>query len=150
MAIRQKTPRITFDSAATMLDTFGMQQGGSRYRRLVDSFQRIFGATIYFGTDSQRLPAAVIHRARFNFMSEARIWYFRDSDQRLLPGDCQNMIVLSDEFYREILSHPIPTDLETAKVLSASAAALDLFTGLSYGASRLEARSGFPCSASSG
>ena len=132
MAIRQKTPRITFDSAAAMLDTFGMQQGGSQYRRLVDSFQRIFGATIYFGADSQRLPAAVIHRARFNFMSEARIWYSRDPEQRLLPGDCQNMIVLSDEFYREILSHPIPTDLEAAKVLSASPAALDLFTWLSY------------------
>ena len=30
------------------------------------------------------------------------------------------MIVLSDEFYREILSHPIPTDLEAAKALSSS------------------------------
>ncbi|MBC7924195.1 MAG: replication initiator protein A [Bryobacteraceae bacterium] len=132
MAIRQKTSRITFESAAAMLDTFWMQQGGSQYRRLVDSFQRIFGATIYFGTDSQRLPAAVIHRARFNFMSEARIWYSRDPEQKLLPGDCQNSIILGDEFYREILSHPIPTDLEAAKVLSASPAALDLFTWLSY------------------
>ena len=132
MAIRHRTPRITFESAAAMLDTFGMQQGGSQYRRLVDSFQRIFGATIYFGTDSQRLPAAVIHRARFNFMPEARIWYSRDPEQKLLPGDCQNMIILSGEFYREILRHPIPTDLEAAKVLSASPAALDLFTWLSY------------------
>jgi hypothetical protein len=30
-----------------MLDTFGMQQGGSQYRRLVGAFQRIFGATIF-------------------------------------------------------------------------------------------------------
>jgi len=132
MAVRQQTPRVTFDSAAAMLDTFGMQQGGSQYRRLVDSFQRIFGATIFFGTDSQKVPAAVVHRARFNFMSEARIWYSRDPEQRLLPGDCQNVIVLSDEFYREISSHPIPTDLEAAKALSASPAALDLFTWLSY------------------
>jgi len=49
-----------------------------------------------------------------------------------LAGDCQNMIVLSDEFYREILSHPIPTDLEAAKALSSSPAALDLFMWLSY------------------
>ena len=150
MAIRQKTPRITFDSAAAMLDTFGMQQGGSQYRRLVDSFQRIFGATIYFGSDSQRLPAAVIHRARFNFMSEARIWYSRHSDQRLLPGDCQNTIILSDEFYREILSHPIPTDLEAAKVLSARPAALDLFTWLLTGASPRVGASGFRYSESWG
>jgi replication initiator protein len=132
MAVRQQTPRITFESAAEMLDVFGMQQGGSQYRRLVDSFQRIFGATIFFGTDDQRERAAVVHRARFNFMAEARIWYSRDPNQRLLPDDCQNVIVLSDEFYREISSHPIPTDLEAAKALSASPAALDLFMWLSY------------------
>ena len=49
-----------------MLDTFGMQQGGTQYRRLMGAFQRIFGATIFFGTDTQRESAAVIHRARFN------------------------------------------------------------------------------------
>jgi hypothetical protein len=131
-AIRQKSPRITFESATEMLSTFGMQQGGSQYRRLVTSFQRIFGATIFFGTDSQRDRATVIHRARFNFMTEARIWYSRDPDQKLLPGDCQNQIVLSEEFYREIQHHPIPTDLEAAKALSSSPAALDLFMWLSY------------------
>ena len=132
LAIRQRSPRITFDSAAAMLDTFGMQQGGSQYRRLVSSFQRIFGATIFFGTDTQRRRAAVVHQARFNFMTEARIWFSRNCDQRVLPGDCQNIIVLSDEFYRETLSHPIPTDLGAAKALSSSPAALDLFTWLSY------------------
>src|SRR5580658_7979263 len=95
IAIRQQTPKITFDSAAGMLDIFGMQQGGSQYRRLVDSFQRIFGATIFFGTDTQRERASVVHRARFNFMAEARIWYSRDPGQRLLPEECQNVIVLS-------------------------------------------------------
>jgi hypothetical protein len=132
LAIRQQSPRITFDSAASMLDTFGMQQGGSQYRRLVSSFQRIFGATIFFGTDTQRQRATVVHQARFNFMTEARIWFSRNCDQTVLPGDCQNMIVLSDEFYRETLSHPIPTDLEAAKALSSAPAALDLFTWLSY------------------
>jgi hypothetical protein len=132
LAIRQQSARITFGSAAVMLDTFGLRQGGSQYRRLVASFQRIFGATIFFGTDVQRERAAVVHRARFNFMTEARIWYSKDFEQRLLPGDCQNMIVLIDEFYRETLIHPIPTDLEAAKVLSSSPAALDLFMWLSY------------------
>jgi len=132
LAIRQQSARITFSSAAEMLDIFAMQQGGSQYRRLVSSFQRIFGATIFFGTNTQREHAAVFHRARFNFMTEARIWYSRNTEAALLPGDCQNTIVLSDEFYREILSHPIPTDLEAARVLSSSPAALDLFMWLSY------------------
>jgi len=95
---------------------------------LVASFQRIFGATIFFGPDTQREHAAVFHRARFNFMTEARIWYSRDPEQLFLPGECQNAIVLSDEFYREVLDHPIPTD----GALSGSPAALDLFMWLSY------------------
>jgi hypothetical protein len=115
-----------------MLDTFGLQQGGNQYRRLIASFQRIFGATIFFGTDTQRERAIVIHHSRFNFMTEARIWYSRDASQETLPGGFENTIVLSNEFYREIMTHPIPTDLEAVKTLSASPAALDLFMWLSY------------------
>src|ERR1700722_6705003 len=50
LAIRQQTSRVTFDSAAEMLDAFGLQQGGFQYRRLIGAFQRIFGGTIFFGT----------------------------------------------------------------------------------------------------
>ena len=132
LAVRQQRQTITFRSAAEMLDTFGLQQGGNQYRRLIASFQRIFGATIFFGTDTQRERAIVIHQSRFNFMTEARIWYSRDVSQASLPGGFENTIVLSDEFYREIMTHPIPTDLEAVKTLSASPAALDLFMWLSY------------------
>jgi Plasmid encoded RepA protein len=131
LAIRQQNRTVTFRSAAEMLDVFGLQQGGTQYRRLVASFQRVFGATIFFGTDAER-RAAVFHQVRFNFMSEARIWFARDAGQPFLPGGFENTIVLTDEFYREILNHPIPTDLEAARALSSSPAALDLFTWLSY------------------
>jgi hypothetical protein len=30
-----------------------MHKGGREYRRLVGAFERIFGATIFFGTDGQ-------------------------------------------------------------------------------------------------
>lgn len=132
LAMRQQKQTITFRSAAEMLDIFGMQQGGSQYRRLISAFQRVFGATIFFGTDTQRETAAVTHHARFNFMREARIWYSRDPNQRLLPGGFENEIVLSDEFFREVTTHAIPTDLEAAKALSSAPAALDLFMWLSY------------------
>ncbi len=42
------------------------------------------------------------------------------------------MIVLSDEFYREIMPHPIPADLEAVNVLAHAPAVLDLFMWLSY------------------
>jgi hypothetical protein len=132
LAMRQQKQTITFHSAAEMLDVFGMQQGGSQYRRLFAAFQRVFGATIFFGTDTQREKATVTHHARFTFMREARIWYSRDLNQATLPGGFENQIVLSDEFFREVTTHAIPTDLEAAKALSSSPAALDLFMWLSY------------------
>lgn len=108
-----------------------MQQGGSQYRRLIAGFQRVFGATIFFGTDTE-LKAPVFHEARFNFMSEARLWYARNFEQPNLPGDCQNVIVLTPEFYREVTAHPIPADLQAAKTLSCAPAALEFYTWLTY------------------
>jgi hypothetical protein len=99
---------------------------------MVGAFPRIFGATIFFGTDSQRAKAAVVHQARFNFMTEARIWYARDPGRKTSPGGCQNEIVLSTDFCNEIMAHPVPADLEAAKWLSSAPAALDLFMWISY------------------
>lgn len=65
-------------------------------------------------------------------MQEAHIWYTRDSNDGALLDGLENEVVLSEEFYREIMTHPIPADLEAAKVLSSSPAALDLFMWLSY------------------
>ena len=36
LAVRQQSETIKFNSGAEMLDTFGMQQGGSQYRRLFE------------------------------------------------------------------------------------------------------------------
>jgi hypothetical protein len=84
-----------------MPDLFRLQQGGTQYRRLVAPFQRVFGATIFFGTDVER-RSGVFHHVRLNFMREARIWFSRDADQPSLPNGFENTIVLTDEFYQEI------------------------------------------------
>ena len=132
LAVRQKSPTIRFHSAAEMLESFGMHKGGKEYRRLVAAFERIFGSTIFFGTDTLQGKAKVVQRARFNFLREAQIWYNRSPDQRVLSEDFENVIVLSGEFYQETVSHPVPTDLEGVKLLAAAPAALDLFMWLSY------------------
>jgi hypothetical protein len=75
----------------------------------------------------------MIQRSRFNFMREAQIWYSREHpDQRTLSSEFENIIVLSDEFYQELIAHPVPNDLEAVRVLAASPAVLDLFMWLSY------------------
>ena len=132
LAVQQKSQTVRFRSGAEMLETFGMQKGGKEYKRLVGAFERIFGSTIFFGTDNMVGKAKLVQRSRFNFLQEAQIWYDRNLDQHPLSDEFENVIVLSDEFYRETTSHPIPTDLEAVKVLAGAPAALDIFMWLSY------------------
>jgi len=128
LAVRQKSQTVRFRSAAEMLDTFGMAKGGKEYRRIVAAFERIFGATMFFSTERIGTASTVVHRSRFHFLSEAEIWYSRSAED---PAG-ENVITLSDEFYSEISSHPIPADLEAVRVLAAAPALLDLFMWLSY------------------
>jgi hypothetical protein len=132
LAVRQPSQTIRFRTAAEMLETFGMHKGGKEYRRLIAAFERIFGATIFFGADGCGVRSKVVQRSRFSFFSEAQIWYSHDPEQCPLSDQFENVIVLSDEFYREISSHPIPADLEAVKVLAGAPAVLDLFMWLSY------------------
>jgi hypothetical protein len=115
-----------------MLDTFGLQKGGFEYRRLVAAFERIFGATMFFGTEAGSGKARVVQRSRFNFLREARIWHARDPAQQTISDEFENVIVLSDEFYNEVASHPVPADLDAVRALTASPGLLDLFMWLSY------------------
>jgi hypothetical protein len=131
-----------------MLETFGMATGWKEDRRLVAAFERIFGATIFFGTDSASAPTQVVHRPRFNsvkFLREANLWYQRDGGE---VGE--NVVTLSDEFFAEVTAHPIPTDLEAVRVLAAAPGALDLFLWLSYPCLTAKAKDTIPIFGSHG
>ena len=109
LAVQQQSQTIRFKSGAEMLDTFGMQKRGKEYRRLVAAFERIFGATIFFSTDNRLGRAPVVHMARFAFLREAQIWYDLDARSKVPWQYFENVIVLSEEFYKEVIAHPIPT-----------------------------------------
>jgi hypothetical protein len=149
LAVQQNSPIVRFKSASAMLETFGMQKGGKEYRRLVDAFERILWATIFFGTEKLSGHAEVVHRFRFNFIREAQIWFNRGDGLPSASPGFENEIVLSDEFYQEVIAHPIPTDLEAVRVLSSAPAILDLFMWLSYRCFFAKGRESIRCSAHS-
>jgi hypothetical protein len=126
MAVRQQSRIVRFESAAELLDTFGLSKGGKEYRRLVSAFERIFGATIFFGTETSRPAAKVVHRSRFNFLSEAQIWYNHDSAQPPLSDEFANVVILSESTARFRSIRYQPT------VLASAPAVLDLFVWLTY------------------
>jgi hypothetical protein len=74
----------------------------------------------------------MIHRTRFNLMSEARIWYTRHTGQDIMPAELQNEIVSVRSSSGKLWTSHSYGYMEAAKALSCSPAALDLCTWLSY------------------
>jgi len=86
-----------------MLDFFRLPKDGFHYRRLVEAFKRIFGATIFFGTEEQSRPKGVIDWARFHFLDHVQLWYNTGSQCADAQAELhENVITLSEVFYNEL------------------------------------------------
>ena len=151
LALRQNDRFISFKSAAEILETFGLPKDGPHYRRLVDGFQRIFGATIFFGTNEEQGPVSTYEGARFHFFDRMKVWYTKHLDQQQLPTeDFQNQILLSENFWNELKRHPIPINLEAVKILANAPAELDFYTWLVWRSWTAKKETRIPLSGDSG
>jgi hypothetical protein len=131
LALRQKSREIHFDSAGEMLDFFQLAKDGPHYRRIIQSFRRIFGATIFFGTEGCTQAASLIDWARFHFFDRVRLWFNTEAHQPIASGEqAENVILLSDAFYREIDEHRIPVEREVIAALAHAPGMLDFYVWL--------------------
>lgn len=131
LAVLQKSRTIRFNSPSQVLDYFELPKNGYHYKRIVHGFERIFGATIFFGTEEQREKDIISNWARFHFFDKMQLWYHRDENQPLLPGDdFANIIELSEAFYQEIQQHKIPVERKVVAALANAPGTLDLYVWL--------------------
>jgi hypothetical protein len=128
LAVRHQTPIVEFDSAAQILWEFGLPPNGIHYKRLSDGFKRVFGSTIFFGTETERERGQVWECGRGHFFDQMKVW-FRENERGSRPG---NRIALSDSFWRELIAHPIPVDCEVVRALASNPGCLDLYTWLTW------------------
>jgi hypothetical protein len=49
-AVLKESPLVEFESAAQILNEWRLPTNGEYYRRLADTFKRVFASTIFFGT----------------------------------------------------------------------------------------------------
>ncbi|MGH9326084.1 MAG: replication protein RepA [Terriglobia bacterium] len=132
MATWQKTREIRFRSAAAILETFGLPKDGRYYKRLIAGFERIFYSTFFFASDQHDGETLIIERQSFRFVKDAKLWYCESGASLSPPPQPrgENVIVLSEEFWKEIQEHPIPVDLAVVKALADSPGNLDLYVWL--------------------
>src|SRR5215831_2377227 len=112
LAVQQKSRIVRFDSAAQMLDFFRLAKDGRHYRRIVQGFQRVFAATIFFGTDDQPGGNPIADWARFHFFDRIRLWFHDNYQPTPADDTAENAITLSEAFYEEIDAHRIPVERE--------------------------------------
>jgi len=129
-AVRQQTRTVEFESASQILHEWGLAQNGAHYRRLADGFRRIFASTIFFGTSEATARAEVWDCGRLHFFERMRLWFRSDSNTPQ-PGQ-RNLVTLSETFWEEIRTHPVPVDAEVVRALSNNPGCLDLYTWLSW------------------
>ncbi len=129
LATWQKSRIIRFKSAAEILEIFGLAKDGRYYKRLIAGFERIFYATFFFSSDQQGAERVVIERHSFRFVRDVRLWY-SENDGAPSEDSSENVIMLSEEFWKEIRDHPIPVDLAVVRALADSPGNLDLYIWL--------------------
>lgn len=130
LALRQRSRTVRFGTAAEMLDFFRLFKDGKRYHRIMEGFQRIFAATIFFGTTDQPAGKPVLDWARFHFFDRLHLWFRHDEPATVPASGTENLIVLSEAFYDEIDQHRIPVEREVVALLANAPGVLDLYVWL--------------------
>jgi hypothetical protein len=130
LALRQRSRTVRFNTAADMLDFFRLFKDGKRYHRIMEGFQRIFAATIFFGTSDQPDSKLLLDWARFHFFDRLHLWFHQDESAVVSTPTAGNLVVLSDAFYDEIDQHRIPIEREVIAFLANAPGVLDLYVWL--------------------
>lgn len=131
LSVHQKTREVRFGSAAQILEFFDLPKDGPHYHRMVEGFQRVFAATIFFGVRDHVKGAAFVDLARFQFFDRMKLWFNTgDQPESKTGGQFDNAIILSEAFYAEINSHPIPVERNVVAAFANAPGVLDFYMWL--------------------
>lgn len=130
MAVRQRSRIVHFGTASEVLDFFHLFKDGKRYHRIMEGFQQIFAATIFFGTNDQTSGSLVVDWARFHLFDPVHLWFHKSDSKPVALATSENSVILSKSFYEEIDKHPIPVEREVVAMLANAPGVLDLYLWL--------------------
>ena len=103
--------------------------GGKRgsITRVLNQIERLFNSTLTIRIEDSQGQGYITRHARIVY--EFSLWTDRDPNQTPL---WENAITLTDEFYKEIIAHPVPLDMRALQVLKQSPIALDYYMWRTY------------------
>lgn len=112
-------------SQSEFLQKLQLHNNGNDIKRMHEQCMRLFRAVVTVeyendqGEGSHRLPIT----------SKDMVFWHKSPDIQSLWN---SELLLSEEFYKEIIAHPVPIDLRVYHALSKSPLAMDIYTWLTY------------------
>lgn len=120
------------DSMAAFMAELGMSRQGSNIASLKNQTRRLFNATVSATYDDGRH----IEDMGYRLADRTMLWWHpNDPEHEEL---WQSSITLSEAFFSEVVSHPVPVDMRVIKALKQSPMALDTYMVLTYRVSYLK------------
>ena len=128
-AVRTQSRKLVLGkSLAEFMRTLGIyhNSGGNPQTRLRNQMDRLFHASVQLIYEDKGSKAAIS-----SFVADRTEfwWNERKPNKRVL---WESKIELGEKFFEEIISHPIPLDMNTLKALKRCALGLDLYLWLTY------------------
>lgn len=117
-AVRLQTRTIEFGSARQILLDLGLPDNGAHYRRLAEGFRRVFGSTVFFGTTATQGRSELWDVSRIHFFERLKLWFRTDESGTAGGG---NIVTLTEAFWEEIRTHPVPVDADVIRALANNA-----------------------------
>lgn len=132
-AVKTKSRELELgDSLSGFMRELGMVPTGGRWgsiTRLKDQTKRLFSCTVSATYDDAKKHADMGYR----LADKSMLWWdAKDPEQ---AGLWQSSVTLSEAFFNEVVSHPVPVDMRALKALKKSPLALDTYCWLTYRAS---------------
>lgn len=129
-AVRKRERELVLgDSLSDFMRQLDMVPTGGRWgsiTRLKGQTKRLFAASvscIYEGDDHDELMG-------FRVADKASMWWDPKSPDQ--AGLWKSTVTLSEPFFKELIEHPVPVDMDALKALKKSPMALDIYTWMTY------------------
>ena len=100
----------------------GIDPSGASYARVRNQIKRLFACSIVLVYTGHNEEVQI----NTYFADRTHFWWNRDQPKK------QGRIRLAEEFFNEIINHPVPLDLHVLKALTRSSLGLDLYQWINY------------------
>lgn len=141
-AVKTQSPEINLgDNLSQFLAALGLSRTGGRWgniTRVKDQMRRLAFCNMTLSRVEIDENGTTETFKNLQIARSGSFHWAKDPNQKDL---WDSTVVLSDDFYLEIINHPVPLDMEILKALKQSPLALDIYSWLTYRTSYQKGRS---------